>query len=95
MLHKNYSQGTLEQTKSNMTPPPPQKKGPSYIPSPARISMVASLEVSALISLTLKTLKKGTSPYYVPSTATGTLYSYSFNAKEQSARYRKLFPIYR
>lgn len=93
-MHKNYSQGILEQTKSNVTPHPP-KKGPSYILSPARTSMVGSLEVSALISLTLKTLKKGTSSYYVPSTATGTLYSYSFNAKEQSARYRKLFPIYR
>ena len=59
---------------------------PSCILFPVRISRVTSLEVSALVSLTLKTLKKGTSPYYVPGITTSELYSYSFNAKEQSAR---------
>lgn len=62
MLHETQNHGTPEQTKSNMTP---KRKGPSHTLSLTRVSMVASLGVSVLISSTPKTLRKGRSPFSV------------------------------
>lgn len=52
-----------EEPKSNMIP---KRKGPSYTLSLARVTMVASIGVSVLISLTPKTLKKGMHTFSVP-----------------------------
>lgn len=58
-------------SKPNKTQP---RRKPVIFFSLARISLVASSGVSALIYLTPQTLKKGMSPCFMPGTATGTLF---------------------